>query len=70
MKRFAIFAVVVTALAAIASGDVIVTLNSGQQNTSLLTQNRLTQNRQCVHLIFVPAQRYRAASSSREQIGN
>ena len=31
----------------------VVTLNSGQQNTSLLTQNRLTQNRQCVHLIFV-----------------
>src|SRR5260370_13242932 len=43
----------------------IVTLKSGQQNASSLTQNRLTQNRQCAHLSFVQAQHYRFALGSR-----
>src|SRR5260370_38318957 len=43
----------------------VVTLKSGQQNASSLTQNRLTQNRQCRHLSFVQAQHYRVALESR-----
>jgi hypothetical protein len=39
----------------------VVTLKSGQQTAASLTQNRLTQNRQCTHLSFVQAQPYRVA---------
>ena len=42
-----------------------VTLKSGQQNASSLTQDRLTQNRQCTHLSFVQAQHYCVALESR-----